>query len=487
MINRMTHSENSPNQARTVSERLAEAARLGFEIVVTTPDHCQIPNGRLAIDHHNPDLLELQIPQQFTLASDTAIDCLFTTMQECYCFKSRVMAQAGMDKKCRSFKILFPETIEQKNRRLYNRAKSSLDQPVWLHFQHTQKGPVRVLVEDISVGGACIVMPEKLYTEDIQNPLPCKVCLPSDTCFNVKITPCNLRRIFGMVKIGVKIVSIEEEDRHRIAEYVNSRVNECEIPEEKNRQNDVRLAVIEPPINKSLSPLLKDRYTINRAWQAGNLAKLSAYLPDLIVVDMNHPEALSCLNSIKNSPALCVRPLVVVGKMQRGIMSFGASVRYLSQPAQQQHLEQAIDQLIDAYRLSQHILTLPSRCWQTTTVAIFRSPHKRKDESVEVHLRRSNCRVVVIEDPKRLVSQLAQTAPQCILLESDDQAETDTICRILAFNKSLKKTPKILLTRNRMMGQQLCETEQVVGFIEKPLSEKVLISAVYAAIDDETS
>jgi hypothetical protein len=83
MIISMTPSENSQNQARTVSERLAEAAKLGFEIVVTTPDDRQIPDGRLAIDHNNPDRLEIQIPRQFTLDSDTAIDCLFTTMREC--------------------------------------------------------------------------------------------------------------------------------------------------------------------------------------------------------------------------------------------------------------------------------------------------------------------------------------------------------------------------------------------------------------------
>ncbi len=455
---------------------------LGFEVVVTTPDQRIIPNGRLTQDARDTSLLELRIPSQFTIDPATTIDCLFTTMEKPFFFQSKITEQAGRDEGYRRYRIVVPETIEECNRRSYCRVNPAIDEPVWLHFHHDRKGPVRVLIDDICLGGVSIVMPEKLRIDNFKSPLSCEIHLPDDEILDLKISACNRRTFFGAVMIGAEIVSITKDNRLRIEAYVNQLMKKKTGKDAENSRRDVRLAVIEHPDSKTLSPLLKDHYIINRAWQAHNLAKLRAYLPDIVVVEMDHPEAITCLKNIKNSPALRARPLVIVGEMHRAIMAFGSGIRYLSKPVHQRYLQRAIDNLISTYRVSRRIVGLPTRCWQTTTTVIIHSSAGKNNDATAQHLRHNNIQTIVIEDQKRFVPQLLQKVPQCIILDADDAASVGTICRVLSRNRLLKHTPVILLTEHRELGEQFTKKNMVTGFIEKSYSPDILVSAVYCAI-----
>ena len=421
--------------------------------------------------------MDLMVARKYTLFPQTSIDCRFTAIDTSYFFRTQVVEKLDNGPTYGTYRIKRPEAIEPDNRRVYFRIRPSDDLPVWVHFQHGQKKAFRVLVEDISAGGVHLIMPDSLKWEQVHDPLSCILCLPDQSKIPMGISPRHKRSLLGVVHIGAEIVSIASADRARIIDYVNERMKRQLEAAEPAPDNKARLAVIEPAFRKQLYLALKDRYSINRAWQAQNIAKLQAYLPDLIVLDMDHPHALTCLNSIKETPALRTRPLVIIGKQNRGLMDFGGGIRYLSHPIDGRHLSRAIDQLIKEYRITCKLVGMPVQSWQSATVAVVRLNAAKDDAGVN-DLKRNHYQIVVVDSQKRIIPELTHNAPECIVLEVDDKDIANAVCRLLVFNKKLKHCPKILLTRDEDLGRQLVSEGLITNYLENSWTCEDLLSAV---------
>lgn len=479
-----TSCEMSDSHSNSVEKILFEAASLSVDVLVTDSNCLQVPQCRLGGLDGEPEYIDLVVPTKYALSCHSTIDCRFTAIDTPYFFQTQVVEKRNNGPAYDTYRIKRPDTIEPDNRRVYFRIRPSDEYPVWVRFQHAQKGTFRVLVEDISAGGVRLIMPDSLKWEQMHDPLSCILFLPDQSKIYMDISPRHKRSLLGVVHIGAEIVSIDEADRGRIIDYVNERMKHQSAAAGATPDDNVRLAVIEPASRKQLYSALKDHYTINRAWQAQNIAKLQAYLPDLIVLDMDHPDALTCLNSINATPALRTRPLVIVGKKRRGFLDFGGGTRYLSHPIDHRQLSRAIDQLIKEYRITCKVAGMPVQSWQTITVAMVRLNGAQDDTHVN-YLERHQCQIVVVDSQKRIIPELTQNAPECIVMEVDDRNIATAVCRLIAFNKRLKHCPKILLTRDAGLGRQLMSEGVITGYLETPWTCEALLSAVYHSMGSE--
>lgn len=473
--------ENSDSNSNPVAKILSDAVSLGVDVLVTASDYLQIPRCRLKGLDGEPDHMVLMVPRKYALFPQTSIDCRFTAIDTPFFFQTQVVEKLDSDPTYGTYRIECPDAIEPDNRRVYFRIRPSDDLPVWVHFHYGQKKAFRALVEDISAGGVQLIMPDSLKWKPANDPLSCILCLPDQSKIHIGISPRHKRNLLGVVHIGAEIVSIDEEDRGRIIDYVNERIKSQLGATGPAPDNKACLAVIEPPFRKHIYLALKERYSINRAWQAQNIAKLKAYLPDLIVLDMDHPHALTCLNSIRKTTALMIRPIVIIGERSHGLMDFGGGIRYLSRPIDDIHLRRTIDQLIKEYRITCKVEGMPVQSWQSIIVAVVRL-NAAKDDTGVTYLKHNYCQIVVVDSQKRIIPELTQNAPECIVLEVDDRDNANAVCRLLAFNKKLKHCPKILLTRDGRVGRQLASEGLITKFLESGWTREDLLAAVYQSI-----
>lgn len=405
-------------------------------------------------------------------------------MRYTYTFQSNIES-VKQTQKGLIYHISFPDSIELNERRKSFRVMPSKDRPVMIRFDLPDKTLVNVKVQDISVDGASFIVVDMPDCFHRGAAFRTAVTLPKREPINVTIVVKNLEFSVNMIQIGVAFEGTSEGVRRTLSEYVMNREVEArrEIPG-KESITDAKVCVIDTIARLKEYRFLELRFRVTRTDHFNVFAKLTAELPELVVMNCDIPEMRVILQLMRKHPVLKSLPVMAIGQSIPVPDLHKDTYTIVAASLSNKQILQRSDECI---RRARHAQKLEKRKWEifipsARKVFVIDRFHSIGDKNFEL-LRKYNFELRISDHEENIIERLEAESPDIIIID-DNMVKGDPIslCKILDMNRILKPIPKIAVAKSVKNYEIFNDYDIFCGTFMKPVNTGEFIGFIHETL-----
>lgn len=386
-----------------------------------------------------------------TYPTTGTLSVVYTAQDAPFLFNSEIVSCRQEEAKFVELRLQPPEVIARSNRRTYFRVKPAADQPVLVSIKISERPVIHTRAEDISGGGLGFVIHRTFDFLTAETRFPLTVVIPPFKKIHTDALLRGVSRTADAVCLGAEFVDIPERDRNTIIGYSVRRELELRRnPESPNQLKGARLAIIDEKENFGLFTFLETTCAvkkINIREHALRDKLKAAPFPELIVLNLDHPEADDWYRFIAASAPLGKLPLVLLSTEEHWAHPERRAARFLTIPFKAKGLLVAVQQEIAWLRRIREAEKWKHPTRTTTHLLLLDRAQRFNGPGISL-LKNLGYGASVIATEKNILARINEEGPDAIILYADDPTIALSICRLLQMNKKLKWVPRILIADN---------------------------------------
>lgn len=386
-----------------------------------------------------------------TYRSGGTLTVVYTAHDAPFLFTSEIVSCRQEEGKFVEFRLQSPEVIARSNRRTYFRVKPSADQPVLVNIKVSEKPVIHTRAEDISGGGVKFIIHRTFDFLTAETRFPVTLVIPPFKKIHSDALLRSICRTADAVCIGAEFVNIPERDRNTIIGYTVRRELELRHnPETPNQLKGARLAIIDEKENFGLFTFLETTCAVKKLNIKERTLRdklKAAPFPELIVLNLDHPEADEWYRFIVAGGPLGKLPLVLLSTEEQWALPERRAARFLTIPFKARGLLAAVQHEIVWLRHLREAEQWKHSTRTTTHLFLLDRAQRFNGPSIAL-LKDLGYGTSVITTEKNILARINEEGPDAIILYADDATIALSICRLLHMNKKLKWVPRILIADN---------------------------------------
>jgi hypothetical protein len=440
----------------------------------------KLSDCRLIYTHANGERLFVCIPS-WQSPENGVLHFAYTLHEVPYQFSSKIEGRADAHGNMTLVPTRLPKTIQSFNRRLFNRTKFSPNDPMGFFIQIDKGKAIHVFAEDISAGGIGFLVPESLNLFSLGNQYSIKIYIPEFGQIRAQVNVRNLRKLIGMLRIGVKFTSLDVKYRMKIIEIVTRAMsNTTSYIENSGDADKKRILLDDHGAKFPLWPFLEKSYNVLRRSLIANHLDREAFLSDLIILNLDSGSPTKTLKYVRKSSQLRL-PLILTSKRYATLPSDMPEVRFARSSITPNELTTTIDRLIYEYRWSQKISQTDIDNAPMTRILLLNHSQVLPENILDA-LTGHFFNLDIINDDQNLINRSVDIDPDVVLVvhsdNPDNRARTMMTLKILNLNKFLKPKPKILLTSDQTLADDSKSQNLVIQTVSLPVLAPTLLQAI---------
>ena len=439
----------------TIRTHLQGIADLGIPVCAKSDDGYEVSDCRLLCQASNTNHIFVRLAaQQYPLHS--TIHVLYTLDGVPYRFCSEIIGKAEAANDPPILALHPPKTIQSVNRRTFIRAKFPLSDALGFDITLSKNNSIRLFAEDISAGGIGFFVPQDLNPFALGNNYPIKFELPECRAILTRIDIRNICRIYGMMRIGSAFTALDVKQRMKIIELVGRMASrECLPAADQNERTGIGIFMEDYRALLKLWPFLETRYRVHSIDLTNHGERPCTGGPHLMLLNLDQGSAAEKLKAARGNGFLRDLPLIFVSAKYCAPPLDMPDVRFVKSGIKQEVLAEMIDQLVYGYQWSKKISHLNARLSPAPNVLVLDRCHALTDQTIKA-LEEKPYRITVIDNEREMIHCFGQIDPDAILIMHADGSNCEvSICRLMNCNKKLKSKPKILVTADKALANDL--------------------------------
>ena len=209
-----------------IERQLREISELAMSVSVVINDTITLNDCRLIYKTDKEKELFIQVASgNCPETGDVELTC--TLPKASYTFKSRIISQKEIDSQdYMYFKIQFPDTITEEEKRQYFRVRPSETNPIQIRLAVPDSDAIDVEVMDIGGGGISFAVLKSENYFNIGDPLYLDINLPTYNWLSALAVVKNITILQNTVRIGVEFSRVSEDAYKMIMQYVTAKMTE---------------------------------------------------------------------------------------------------------------------------------------------------------------------------------------------------------------------------------------------------------------------
>jgi c-di-GMP-binding flagellar brake protein YcgR len=209
-----------------MEKQLQEISELSIPISVVINDNITLTNCRLIFKTDDSKELFIQVTSgSYPETGDVKLTCAHP--KALYTFESRIISQKQIDSQdYMYFKIQFPDTITEEEKRKYFRVRPSKTNPIQIRLAVPDSDSINVEVMDIGGGGISFALLKSVNYFNIDDSLYLDINLPTYNWLSALVVVKNIAIQQNMVRIGVEFSRVSEDAYTMIMQYVTGKMME---------------------------------------------------------------------------------------------------------------------------------------------------------------------------------------------------------------------------------------------------------------------
>jgi c-di-GMP-binding flagellar brake protein YcgR len=209
-----------------MEKQLQEISELSIPISVVINDNITLTNCRLIFKTDDSKELFIQVTSgSYPETGDVKLTCAHP--KALYTFESRIISQKQIDSQdYMYFKIQFPDTITEEEKRKYFRVRPSETNPIQIRLAVPDSDAINVEVMDIGGGGISFALLKSVNYFNIDDSLYLDINLPTYNWLSALVVVKNIAIQQNMVRIGVEFSRVSEDAYTMIMQYVTGKMME---------------------------------------------------------------------------------------------------------------------------------------------------------------------------------------------------------------------------------------------------------------------
>jgi c-di-GMP-binding flagellar brake protein YcgR len=209
-----------------MEKQLQEISELSIPVSVVINDNITLTNCRLIFKTDDSKELFIQVTSgSYPETGDVKLTCAHP--KALYTFESRIISQKQIDSQdYMYFKIQFPDTITEEEKRKYFRVRPSKTNPIQIRLAVPDSDSINVEVMDIGGGGISFALLKSVNYFNIDDSLYLDINLPTYNWLSALVVVKNIAIQQNMVRIGVEFSRVSEDAYTMIMQYVTGKMME---------------------------------------------------------------------------------------------------------------------------------------------------------------------------------------------------------------------------------------------------------------------
>jgi c-di-GMP-binding flagellar brake protein YcgR len=209
-----------------ILRQLREISELAMSVSVVINDTNTLNDCRLIYKTDKEIELLVQVASgNYPETGDVEITC--TLPKAAYTFKSRIIPQQEIvSQDHKYFKIQFPDTITEEEKRQYFRVRPSETNPIQIRLAVPDSDTIDVEVMDIGGGGISFAVMKSINYFSIGDPLYLDINLPTYNWLSALVEIKNITTLRNTVRIGVEFSRVSEDAYKIIMQYITAKMTE---------------------------------------------------------------------------------------------------------------------------------------------------------------------------------------------------------------------------------------------------------------------
>jgi c-di-GMP-binding flagellar brake protein YcgR len=209
-----------------MEKQLQEISELSIPVSVVINDNITVTNCRLIFKTDDSKELFIQVTSgSYPETGDVKLTCAHP--KALYTFESRIISQKQIDSQdYMYFKIQFPDTITEEEKRKYFRVRPSKTNPIQIRLAVPDSDSINVEVMDIGGGGISFALLKSVNYFNIDDSLYLDINLPTYNWLSALVVVKNIAIQQNMVRIGVEFSRVSEDAYTMIMQYVTGKMME---------------------------------------------------------------------------------------------------------------------------------------------------------------------------------------------------------------------------------------------------------------------
>lgn len=464
----------------TIDSHIREISDLKIPVRAIIDENIELSDCRLIYE----DGEERQLLIQTRLGNylkQREIEITYSHSKTFYTFKSRIISIKEIDFGYAYLQILFPEAITGSERRKHFRIRPSKVWPIQIQVVLPDKKVVNLEARDISGGGISFVAPQCIGCFEIGALFSMDIAVPKAGKIQATANVRKVDKLLDIVRVGMEFSEISKTAQRIITEYTIRRELETgNVPGRAESFEKARIFIIDDKERHKEYKFLDEKFEVRKVDCINTISKLTAGIPELIVLNLDLPESHIILNIIKAHRVLKGLPLILLSKGERETYNTPDTLIYVNIPFKEKFFIKSVEDLIKRFRISRRIEQIKWQIISGTGKKVLIIDQSRNFSAGNIKsLTDHGFEVFVVDSEENILQRVGEYNPDIILID-EDTGEIDfvSICRLMNINRALKVIPRILVAKDKEASEIFHSQDLISGLVIKPFNSKQLIMGI---------
>lgn len=209
-----------------IERHLQEISELSMPVSVVINDTITLADCRLIYKTDNVKELFIQVASgNYPVRGDLKLTC--SHPKASYTFKSKIISQKEISvQDYMYFKIEFPDTITEEEKRQHFRVRPSETHPIQIRLAIPDSDSINVEVMDIGGGGISFAVLKSENYFNAGDSLYLDINLPTYNWISALVVIKNITILQSTIRIGVEFSRVSEDAYKMIMQYVTTKMME---------------------------------------------------------------------------------------------------------------------------------------------------------------------------------------------------------------------------------------------------------------------
>ncbi|MBA4419065.1 MAG: hypothetical protein C0392_14345 [Syntrophus sp. (in: bacteria)] len=414
------------------------------------------------------------------LAEGGKVSLRYGVGAKAYTFETYIKRVEACNQLSTFLHLSFPDNIKELERRRHFRVKPSQEKPITIKLHLPNNESIYIEALDISSSGISFGIPKEIGFFKTGTKCLIDVAIPRIGDLPLTGMVINTRHIFDVTCLGVEFQDITENERRMLTQYIS--IRELEARKENlvsRKHKETKISIVSDVENKEKYAFLYHRYVVRQIKPLGAIVELDDYVPTIMLLDCDISTTQILLHAIRKHAVLKSIPVILCGDAIKTIRNKGDFVTDMAEPINEKSFVKMVEKLVFMSMSAKAI----KRRWDQFSgigrkiliVDIFCNLGSRYIE----YFSALNFAVIVVENEGAIMEKIQEHIPDYVLL--DDESEKISIidvCRLMNMNRTIKKIPKIFMTKDKESAKQYSREGLISGYVVKPFTPRQVFNEI---------